>query len=75
MQGWDEGGIHWNDMGAPAMPVAADSLNAARIKYREFIRTYRDEQRGTFIYRCVRGGCRRPARGRRARSPRAPAAC
>jgi hypothetical protein len=51
MSGWDVGGVHYSDMGVPAVPDPSDSPNASRIKYREFIRTYRDEQRGTFIYR------------------------
>ncbi|KAJ1624805.1 MCM2/3/5 family-domain-containing protein [Pavlovales sp. CCMP2436] len=51
MSGYDEGGVYVNDMGAPMDEEDGDSRNASRIKYREFIRTYRDEQRGTFIYR------------------------
>ncbi|KAG8467029.1 hypothetical protein KFE25_000345 [Diacronema lutheri] len=51
MSGWDQGAVHFNDMGAPVEQEEGESAVAARIKYREFIRLYRDEQRGTFIYR------------------------
>lgn len=54
MSGWDLGEVHYNDMGAPVEQEAGEPPSASRIKYREFIRTYRDEQRGTFIYRCAR---------------------
>lgn len=53
MSGWDEGQVYYNDNGRGPADESGGSLSAARIKYREFIRSYRDEERGTFIYRCV----------------------
>lgn len=48
---WDEGEVQFHDQGL-RVSGEGEAPSAARVKYREFIRNFRDPETDAAIYRC-----------------------